>query len=534
MAAALVAVGCTESAQSDLPPRPAVAVSWMDSACSLPIEYLRRIRRGYTPRGGHDLQMVARPPNYFGGFNAWLHSGPWPHLQEIPLAFYGPGFIRSQGDVTVGREVTSADIAPTIAELIGAELPASRPGRPITEALLPADERPQPPRLVVTVVWDGGGHNVLNRWPDAWPELKAIMASGTNVTNAIVGSSPSITSAIHTNLGTGTYPREHGIIDIPIRQDGGFRDALAGMNPQNIRIRTLADIYDRSTGNAARVGMLAEHKWHLGMIGHGAQVEGGDRDIAVTYNRDTGAPITNREFFALPRYLERTPRLARFARSVDADDGKIDGKWLGHRLNNVNAYMNSPVFLTYQSAAIRLLLARERYGANDIADLFFTNFKQMDLLGHIYNMESREVESAIDYSDRALGELVEWLDANVGTNRWVLIVTADHGQTPRAETTGGWPIRISEVEADVARFMGLPIARVVQNARPFALWLSPRARQPINARRIARFLTNYRLKDNVPEGESVPSEYRAKSNSRIFAAAFPSRDLDRVWKCATN
>lgn len=506
----------------------------MEAACSLPIDYLRRIRRGYAPGRGHDLQMVARAPNYFGGFSNWSHSGPWPYLQRIPLVLYGPGFIRSQGEISLDREVTTVDIAPTIAELTGTTMPAGRPGTAITEALVPANQRPERPRVIMTIVWDGGGGNVLDRWPNAWPELERIGDMGTSITNATVGSSPSVTPAVHTNLGTGAYPRAHGIVDIPMRKRGRFPEAFSDMDPQSVRISALADDYDKSTDNAALIGMLAEHKWHLGMIGHGASIEGGDRDLAVMFDRETGVPITNRKYFSLPGYFLRELALEDFVRPVDADDGKIDGKWLGHRLNDAASQVESPVFLAYQSAAIRLLLERGGYGIDDVTDLFFTNFKQIDLLGHQYNMASREVESALHYSDRGIGDIVEWLDQNVGANRWVIILTADHGQTPRAQATGGWPISLNEVVADVNRQMEGSEPRSVLKARPVGLWLSRHAREPRNARRIARFLADYRLRDNVPAGEEIPSAYRTKRNSRLFAAAIPSRDLDRVWTCATR
>ena len=37
-------------------------------------------------------------------------------------------------------------------------------GTPMTEALLPADQR-KTPKLVVTMVWDAGGMNVLQAHP---------------------------------------------------------------------------------------------------------------------------------------------------------------------------------------------------------------------------------------------------------------------------------------------------------------------------------------------------------------------------------
>ncbi|HZA19495.1 MAG TPA: hypothetical protein VE889_01475, partial [Actinomycetota bacterium] len=135
---------------------------WMESACALPRRYVRLIRRGYYPVRSADVTVVPREPNWFGGFLSMSHSGPWNYLQHVPLVFYGPGFIRRAGDVTVDRQVTLADIAPTIADLIGAEPPPGIAGRTLDEVLLPKDERAGKPAVVVTVAWDGGGWNVLD------------------------------------------------------------------------------------------------------------------------------------------------------------------------------------------------------------------------------------------------------------------------------------------------------------------------------------------------------------------------------------
>ena len=70
------------------------------------------------------------------------HSGPYDFLQEVPLIFYGPGFIRNTGDLEVDREVTLADVAPTFARLMGFEF-STESARPLEEILRPTDKRPK-------------------------------------------------------------------------------------------------------------------------------------------------------------------------------------------------------------------------------------------------------------------------------------------------------------------------------------------------------------------------------------------------------
>ena len=63
-----------------------------------------------------------------------------------------------------------------------------------------------PPKVIVTFVIDGGGWNVLQHWPDSWPNLKRLMGRGANYRNAITGSFPAVTACAHATIGTGTYP----------------------------------------------------------------------------------------------------------------------------------------------------------------------------------------------------------------------------------------------------------------------------------------------------------------------------------------
>ena len=143
---------------------------------------------------------------------------------------------RSNGTVSV-RASPPSPTSRDAAELLQTPFPLDRPGRTIDEALLPAEERPDPPKAILTVVWDGGGWDVLNTWPDAWPFMRKLMEEETLIENAIVGSSPSVTPAVHATIGTGTFPKEHTIVDIPWRQDAdNVVGAFAQKTPDHLAV----------------------------------------------------------------------------------------------------------------------------------------------------------------------------------------------------------------------------------------------------------------------------------------------------------
>src|SRR3990170_7960293 len=144
---------------------PASNASLGETACErIGREALTRTLRGVSGSRSGDIILIPEPPNFVNG--GLTHATPFDYTQEVPLLLYGPGYV-TPGVYT--EPVTLADIAPTQAALL--KFPFEAPdGQAQVDALAAEDERPVP-ALVVTVVWDSVGDNVLQRWPDAWPTL---------------------------------------------------------------------------------------------------------------------------------------------------------------------------------------------------------------------------------------------------------------------------------------------------------------------------------------------------------------------------
>lgn len=501
---------------------------WFDRACNVPLRQLRIVDRGTVVGRSPDITFLPKRPHYAGGFNSTSHSGPDDYLQEVPLTFYGPGFIREQGMIELDRQATVADIAPTIAELIDFPFPKDRPGTVIQEALLPPEERAGKPAVVVVVAWDGGGLNVLDQWPDAWPNLKRLGTRGTDVAGAIVGSSPSVTPAVHATIGTGAFPDRHKAVDIYMRAGGRIQQAWADVSPKLLRMTTLADIYDRANGNEPKIGLVAEHAWHFGMIGHGAATPGGDHDVAALISY-SGTTETNPSLYSLPPSAVDVPGLDEALRSVDADDGEIDSQWLGHELTGIAK--GTPVWIKQQTNINKSVLSGEGFGQDDIPDLFFTNYKVLDLVGHEYNMINPEVRSALEYTDADLADLETHLNQTVGRSRWVMIVTADHGQQPIASAIDAWPISVQEMAADLAAHFELE-EELVQETRVTGLWLDQVALESVGGSidEVAEFLLDYTIEDNAQD--DIPAEYRSRRSEKIIQTILPSEQLADIMACA--
>ncbi len=364
----------------------------MKRGCDLPIKYLERIWKGHDPVHSEDVTTVPLEPNSSGTFSVTSHSGPWDYLQNVPLVFYGPGFIKGSGEPLEGPAET-VDVFSTVGELVGVDLP-HRDGRALEEIL--EQGRQDPPKLILTIVWDGVGRNVLERWPDAWPNLARLEREGTSLVDAVVGSSPSITPATHSNLGTGAYPRRHGVTAIEYRTEGGsVRQAFAKRNPADLRLTTMADEIDLAMNNEPKVGMLAWKGWHLGMLGHGTQTPGGDADEVGLIGTDehiTG----NNSFYSTPAYINPLPGLEGRLDEADRLDGRVDGNWRGHTVS----VHDNPGWVDYAADAVLTMLDRGGYGADEVPDLFFTNFKMTDIAGHQYSMDSIEERDVLHAAGR--------------------------------------------------------------------------------------------------------------------------------------
>ena len=515
------------------------ADGWLESGCSLPLEHLRRIRRGVYAGRSHDVIFVPREPNYMGSFDYSTHGGPWDYLQRVPLVLYGPGHIKARGEVELGRETTVADIAPTLAELLDFDLRGDRSGRALGSALVPRAERTGPPKAIVVVVWDGGGTDVLEAYPDSWPHLESLIERGTAIDEAIVGSAPSVTPPVHATIGTGSFPVDHGIVDLNQRHGDSITDSYVkkdrGFDPRNLELTTLADEYDLAVGNAARVAMLGYRGWHVGMMGHGSALPRADKDAAPVIYRNGGELFTNSRYYSLPSYLRDVEGLDEDTRAADRADGEVDSRWFRIPLDDPLEVQYTPAWTRYQTRLTLALLDREGFGRDGVTDLFFVNYKQIDDVGHFYGMISREMEETVATTDAELARLTDFLDETIGAGEWVMALTADHGETPYAAFTGAWPIDVFALERRVAQSFDVDPDELFLNERTMGFWMDEDVRRAhsITLEEVADRVLNYRLRDSL-EGRDLPERYESRTEEPLFSAAFPSDRIDDVWKCAID
>jgi len=502
-------------------------------ASDLGAEYMELVRRNFVPRRSGDLQLLLAPfnsANYPQESLALVprdprtsHASVWMYLERIPLVVHAPGLVVA-GDSD--ERVTLSDLAPTTAQLMGfSAWPDDREGRVLPLATSRSLRRP---KAVVTYVIDGGGWNVLDAFPNDWPELKALMGESANFRNAIMGSFPAVTACAHASIGTGTFPNRHGITGHNIRDEQGrvrkAYDTPGKAQPGDIWLPTLSDLWHEQTG--AWVGQIGYQVWHLGMMGFGGRDRpADDLPVGVFWDEDGTATWQphNPELYRLPASM---PPPESYERYVDEfDDPGWDAQFAPKGRQSPCC---SPPIVRYQGDVIEAAFDSEPIGEG-ATSLLYTTYKSPDYTGHIYGMGSRWTGLQLRAVDEQLGRLRRMLDTRF-SGEYALIVTADHGQCPLPDSVGG--VRLDPIQLEhliESRFSG--VTGVVESVVPSEVFLNVSRlwdNGGATIEHVAATLADYRYRQNI--GAYVPRSAVEQDllDQKEFAAVFGSTFLESL------
>ncbi len=537
---AAVAVGSAAGAAAKRLLRPDPHPVLEEMARGLGAENLELVLRQYHPERSGDLQLLLAPfnsSNYSQESLSLVRNDPrsshaqlWMYLERVPIVVWAPGLVEPADNTD---RVTLADVAPTIARTIGFDGFEAADGTP-----LPGLSRPDtPPKVVVTLVIDGGGWNVLTHWDDndesksAWPGLKRLMREGVVYRNAIMGSFPAVTACAHATIGTGAFPRTHGITGHNVRYHGHPVKAYGApgkADPSFILVPTLADRWSEQTDNRAWVGEIGYQIWHLGMLGRGGAPLG-KLPVGVYFDEDgtsTWQPH-NPELYRLPGSV---PSRSVLQTKIDAygDPGIDDG--FSKFAPGKRSVCCSPPIIEYQGDLTESAFDAEEIGGHDATDLLFLNYKSPDYTGHVYNFLSAREKIALRAVDAQVTRLAELLRSRFAPGEFMLIVCADHGQCPTVNLAGGVRLDPIQIQADIEREFGGMVFDVIESVVPSEIYLSERTMfdAGVSMADIAASLRNYRYGDNIGPYVRADAIDRDRLDRRLFAAVLPTSYLDEL------
>jgi hypothetical protein len=252
--------------------------------CSLEEELRTRIAAGFREGRSPDLLAITTQAQVAGGtaFDEEDLKPPWPSIARddrgrIPIVFSGEGVAADAG---VPPGTALENVAPTEAEIIGLKRPHPevRSGEAV-KGLATG----QVPRLLLEIVLKGVGTSDLEQHPNAWPELKALVDSGAATMDGEVGSLPLDPAAALMTLGTGSSPRQHGVIGTLIRDDDGRLVRAWGKKapaPMSV-IAALGDDLDERLDQKPMVGLVGTDVVDRGAIGGDWYIDVDEDEVVI-------------------------------------------------------------------------------------------------------------------------------------------------------------------------------------------------------------------------------------------------------------
>ncbi len=306
------------------------------------------------------------------------------------------------------------------------------------------------PRLVVVVVVDQFRADYLERFRDQFGAngFNRLLREGAYFTSCFYPYAVTNTAPGHASIATGTTPSRHGIVNnswyrndlgrqVPAVFDEeaplvGVDPRPGGASPRMLMSSTLADQLRLATDNRAKVfGVAIKDRAAIFSTGHTASG-------AYWYDRETGRFITSRYYGdELPGWVEafnqRKPADRYYGQDWETG-GKVFLSLTSRSGEPDEEFYNRLVFSPYGNEIVlafaQELVRREGLGRDEVTDFLFLGFSSNDAVGHRWGPYSEEVADMTLRTDEQMATLLEFLDEQVGTGNYWLVLSADHGVAP--------------------------------------------------------------------------------------------------------
>ena len=303
--------------------------------------------------------------------------------------------------------------------------------------------------------------------------FKRFLDRGAWFANAYYGHGYTVTAAGHSIMLSGAYPQRSGIIgnewrdpatgapqyntaDPRYQYIGNKTEPLAGTSPANYKVETVGDVLRTLQPGSKVIGISGKDRGAILPAGHKGTaymyMSGSGEFASSTYYMDKHPAWVDAFNAAKPadRFFGKTwsPMLpeAAYARSVPDGQPWQANSGNGNRLPAVlGAGMDGPgprfygnllpspfgdeLTLAFAKAAVD----GERLGTDDQADLLSVSLSSHDYINHAFGPESRLSHDHFLHLDAYLQDWFKFLDAKVGRDNYVAVLTADHGFTDTPE-----------------------------------------------------------------------------------------------------
>jgi hypothetical protein len=328
-----------------------------------------------------------------------------------------------------------------------------------------------PPKLIVVLVVDQMRADYLDVFKAHWKSgFRTLLNDGLVFERGRYPYLHTVTCAGHSTIGTGSFPRTHGMIlnawwhrderqSPECTADTGTpavsygRTVATGSSAKRLLAPTLADELRAQKPGARVVAISLKSRGAIPLAGKAA-------DAVVWFDDTAGSFTTSRAYANAPvpavkAFIDKQPfekdlgrvwSLSGDARSYVRRDAGIGERpptgWTGlfpHPVTGRGATPDAQFFARWQATPLAdrylanmaiALVDSFSLGQRTGTDFLSVSFSTLDDVGHAFGPDSREVEEILRQLDGTLGELITKLDATVGRANYVLGFSADHGVAP--------------------------------------------------------------------------------------------------------
>lgn len=329
------------------------------------------------------------------------------------------------------------------------------------------------PKLVVGIVVDQMKYQYLTKFWDHYSDggFKRLINNGFNAKSNHYGYAQTSTGPGHTTVATGTHPGVHGIIgnnwfdkkskkSIYCVDDFNYKTvgsttSHGEKSPSNLLTTTLSDENRVATNFKGKtIGVAIKDRGSILSSGHTA-------NAAYWFDSKEGSFITSTYYLTdLPLWAEefnKSRHIDSYLKPWDtyynistytessSDNNNYESNFSGeenpvfpHNFKIKNdktgeAYYGSLASTPFGNSLVSdfsiKAIEGEELGKDNITDFLLIDFSSTDYVGHQFGAHSKEVQDTYIRLDMEIERLLNYLDANIGKNKYTLFLTADHGAT---------------------------------------------------------------------------------------------------------
>ena len=342
-----------------------------------------------------------------------------------------------------------------------------------------ADEKP---RLILQITVDQLRGDLPTRYRDSLGEggLRYLLDEGIHYNNAHHTHANTETIVGHTTLATGANPAAHGMVgnvwfdrtagktvyniedpDYSILTGGAGVDADTeidptqkaassdGRSPRTILTTTFGDELSMLTAGGAKVfGVSVKDRGAVSMAGHTGKAfwfsKSASQFVTSTYYYDAYPEwIVEWNAKGLPQsYTGKSWELLNPIGTYlfggrDDQDWEPDFAGFGRTFPHPFTTSEDKYFTTFLTLSpagdqitadfAKTLIDKEGIGDDDVTDFLGVSFSATDYIGHFFGPSSLESEDNILQLDRTLADLFAYIDKEIGLDRTLIVLSADHG-----------------------------------------------------------------------------------------------------------